>query len=218
MADCSICQTSFPWPNIESAIRLSCNHVFGEDCILQWLQLSTSNGCPLCRTRITSAADIARAWDLDMVCEDARWRQDLVEWTPASTKSGASGSDIPAGMQAAEQIFQRLSYELLDWLDLAEDSEEWLCVRLPIVMSVVQSPTLSNFADVSDKDPGLLLKAAPIYYPMVKRLLRDMECDSIYPDADTFRRLAAVHERIEESRNRVYRRLYNAEVPGQRVS
>ncbi|KAF3006850.1 hypothetical protein E8E13_010780 [Curvularia kusanoi] len=37
----------------EQAVRISpCNHVFGADCIRQWLETSNSRTCPMCRTEL----------------------------------------------------------------------------------------------------------------------------------------------------------------------
>jgi len=61
--ECSICATEYETTNnnipAESPVRLRCNHVIGQNCILNWLTPEIGGRvptCPLCRNPIFNAA------------------------------------------------------------------------------------------------------------------------------------------------------------------
>jgi len=48
--DCSICLNNLL--KDQKVIKLNCNHIYHKDCILNWFNKDSENGCPLCRNNI----------------------------------------------------------------------------------------------------------------------------------------------------------------------
>ena len=56
--ECSICQETYLGGSVpETAVRLSCDHHFGMNCIRQWVECSSTPQCPLCRTILFKKED-----------------------------------------------------------------------------------------------------------------------------------------------------------------
>ena len=50
---CTICQETYlAGERAEKAIKLRCGHIFGYDCIKQWLKPNVTETCPLCRSEL----------------------------------------------------------------------------------------------------------------------------------------------------------------------
>jgi len=62
---CSICLNKWNLRNNE-IIKLSCNHYFHKDCILEWFSRDSDNSCPICRCSHDSCLTAERQLALDI--------------------------------------------------------------------------------------------------------------------------------------------------------
>ena len=50
--ECSICQDDFKITENHHAVRLSCGHMFGNHCILEWVDTMGMANCPMCGVKL----------------------------------------------------------------------------------------------------------------------------------------------------------------------
>ena len=121
-----------------------------------------------------------------------------------NTFGHASGAYISQLTLEAEEAYHNLWDVLVDWLEEAESAQDWLQHRLPVVMSVVECPTLEIYsrneinADEYYED---LYRIAPRLFPLVMDYMEDVRRVPLHSDPSTYWRLGQVHDRINDSRN-----------------
>ena len=199
--ECHICHNVFlDGPEPEAAIKLSCGHICGLTCMLQWLKpLSEepNNSCPLCRERILCHLPADYDDDENLDALDHLEPDDILNSWPV----------------VAETLFQDLCEQLINGFDRQRTMAQWFRYQ-NFVVPVIQLHGAQEFdryvrgiASVQFKKQ--LFDAFPLaFYRMMKHLRESGRYTNfIAPNANAISRTNSYIHRIRVSHHGLTRRL-----------
>ena len=188
-------------------------------CAVMFLETPVSqidkgnNTCPTCRGEFLK---------IDEFDEDRFWQENLAVWHHTTYDEAPTDFAL-----RAEASFVNLCEAIVSWIedqpvsddaDPSTEAEEWLCLRSPFVR-IISLATFQNFAAIirgpwnyrASLISGLQTDLPdPDILSVVIKYARQWDGNEglLEPSAETYDRLAGWFRRIEQSRIRLYERLY----------
>ncbi|KAL8870410.1 MAG: hypothetical protein Q9174_003542 [Haloplaca sp. 1 TL-2023] len=120
---CSICHSRYlVHPSTENAVELPCKHVFGVECISEWL--NRKNSCPICRKPVLHVAQ-ATTRAQDRQARRRRWLQELSHWQPDPQAWQRRLENEGVTDAADQELTYTISFEPIFW-DLLEGIVQYI--------------------------------------------------------------------------------------------
>ncbi|KAL8687232.1 MAG: hypothetical protein Q9218_006538 [Villophora microphyllina] len=227
--DCYICHDPYRWhPNNELPLKLpGCGHIFGTNCIADWLYGGPDNKtCPLCRAPIIAAPRMITDEDWTEF-EDLIWSATLANWE--LPRNGAPFR--LSSLRRSEQSWWQLCEAIVSLIEAPVDTAKaWL--RNARYYDLVCICSFDSFAYAMDERPdGLAMRLvdelrqalpdATVLERVVSRVrLRRLQGDETanpLEEGEWNARIADWNLRVTRSRDSLFGRLYPGRTMGGRV-